>query len=450
MTALRIAVIGSGPSGAYCAQLLSEESESPIEVDVFERLAAPFGLVRYGVAPDHPRIKSIITSFTEVFDENPNVRLLANVQVGSDITLEELRNHYDAVVFASGAPADRNLGIPGETLDGVYAVREFVSWYQGHPDSAPDAFSLSGKRAVIIGVGNVALDAARMLAHTTDALRATDVPEHVVEAFAASTYDEIVVVGRRGPAYAKFTNKEFIELLEVENCDVVIDPADLELDPAQQAHADGDPAARRLLATFAKAAARGTLGRAKTIRFLFDRTPLACVGDGSVSGIQLAKTSNPTEVETLQTEVVLRSVGYRGQAIDGLPFDERTGTIPHLDSRVVDDAGHVPGVYVTGWIKRGPTGVVGTNRRCALETATSILADTTAPGWVSHGTSADEVDRLLAGRGVHVVPWAGWHELAKAEYAAGAALSRERVKLHDKDDMLRAAGLPLNLNAQMP
>lgn len=441
MSALRVAVIGSGPSGAYCAQLLTEESESPVEVDIFERLPAPFGLVRYGVAPDHPRVKSITTSFAEVFDETPGVRFLGNVQVGTDITIDELRANYDAVVFASGAQVDRSLGIPGEDLAGVHGVREFVSWYQGHPDSASDAFALNGNRAVIIGVGNVALDAARMLAHTPEALRATDVPEHVVDTFAASTYREIVVVGRRGPAFAKFTNKEFIELLEVDSCDVIIDPADLELDAEQQAHADADPAARRLLATFAKAAERGVLGRNTAIRFLFDRTPVEFIGNGPALTLRLAKTNDPNATETLEAELVLRSVGYRGAAIDGLPFDAASGTIAHFDSRVADGGNVLPGVYVAGWIKRGPTGVVGTNRRCASETVTSILEDVTAQGWRSTATPAAVVDELLRSRGVQVVSWSAWRALEQAEYAAGEALGRERVKLHDRTEMLRAAGV---------
>ncbi|WAH97426.1 FAD-dependent oxidoreductase [Arthrobacter sp. MMS18-M83] len=441
MSALRVAVIGSGPSGSYCAQLLTEESESPVEVDVFERLPSPFGLVRYGVAPDHPKVKSIAASFAEVFDETPGVRFLGNVHVGTDITLDELRANYDAVVFASGAQVDRNLGIPGEELGGVHAVRDFVSWYQGHPDSASDAFVLNGNRAVIIGVGNVALDAARMLAHTPEALRATDVPEHIVDTFAASTYREIVVIGRRGPAFAKFTNKEFIELLEVESCDVIIDPADLELDAQQQAHADADPSSRRLLATFAKAAERGVLGRRTAIRFLFDRTPLELIGDESALAIRLAKTSDPSVTETLETELVLRSVGYRGAAIDGLPFDEASGTIAHLDSRVADGGNVLPGVYVAGWIKRGPSGVVGTNRRCASETVTSILQDVTAEGWASTATPAAVVDQLLRSRGVPVVDWAAWRVLEQAEYEAGEAAGRERIKLHDRADMLRAAGV---------
>ncbi|MGO4588127.1 FAD-dependent oxidoreductase [Micrococcaceae bacterium Sec5.1] len=446
MTALRVAVVGSGPSGAYCAQLLTEESGSPVEVDVFERLPAPFGLVRYGVAPDHPRVKSITTSFAEVFDETPGIRFLGNVQVGTDITLDELRANYDAVVFASGAQVDRNLGIQGEDLAGVHGVREFVSWYQGHPDTKTDAFALNGKRAVIIGMGNVALDAARMLAHTPEALRATDVPEHIVDAFAASTYREIVVIGRRGPAFAKFTNKEFIELLEVDSCDVVIDPADLELDAQQQAHADADPAARRLLATFAKAAERGVLGRNTAIRFLFDCTPVELIGEESALAIRLAKTSDPNITEILETDLVLRSVGYRGAAIDGLPFDEKSGTIAHLDSRVADGRNVLPGVYVAGWIKRGPSGVVGTNRRCASETVTSILADVAAPGWTSTATPAAVVDELLRSRGVDVVDWTAWQSLEQAEFAAGEAVGRERVKLHDRAEMLRAAGVGVGVD----
>ncbi|MFT4123789.1 MAG: FAD-dependent oxidoreductase [Microbacteriaceae bacterium] len=435
MAGLRVAVVGSGPSGAYCAQLLTEESESPVEVDVFERLPAPFGLVRYGVAPDHPRIKSITSSFSEVFEQTPGVRFLGNVEVGRDITLEELRAHYDAVVFASGAPLDRALDVPGEDLGGVHAVREFVSWYQGHPDQAPDAFRLTGERAVVIGVGNVALDAARMLVRTSEELRATDVPEHIVEAFAASTIEEIVVVGRRGPAFAKFTNKEFIELLEVDSADVIVDAADLELDAQQQAHVDANPAQKRLLATFAKASERGVLGRSKRIRFLFDHTPVEFLGEGVVEGAVFAQTGADAVRQTLRTQLVLRSVGYRGRPLEGLPFQDATGTIPHTDSRVTG----VPGVYIAGWIKRGPTGVVGTNRGCALETVTSILADAADPGRTASSATAADIDAILASRGVRVVDWAAWRSIDRAEIAAGAAVGRARVKLHDRTGLLRAA-----------
>lgn len=440
MTGIRVAVIGSGPSGAYCAQLLTEEPESAVEVDVFERLPAPFGLVRYGVAPDHPRIKSITTSFTEVFDETPGVRFLGNVHVGTDITLDELRNHYDAVVFATGAPLDRELGVAGEDLDGVHAVREFVSWYGGHPDLAPDTFALNGQRAVVIGVGNVALDAARMLMRSTEELRATDIPEHIVDAFAESTYREVVIVGRRGPAFAKFTNKEFIEFLEVEGCDVIVDAADLELDAEQQEYLSSAPAAARLYKSFVKAAERETQGRDRTVRFVFDRSPVEFIGEnGAVAGVRLATTSDPSVVETLDTQLVFRSVGYRGTPLDGLPFNEKTATIPHIDSRVVDGDAAIPGVYVAGWIKRGPNGVVGTNRLCASETTASILEDVAAPGYISSATSAADIDALLRSRGVQIVDWAAWRAIDDAERAAGESVGRERVKLHDRAHMLRVA-----------
>jgi ferredoxin--NADP+ reductase len=451
MGTIRVAVVGSGPSGAYTAQLLTEEAEAAVEgsiegsveVDVFERLPVPYGLVRYGVAPDHPLVKSITTSFAQVFEETPGVRFLGNVHVGRDVTLGELREHYDAVVFASGAPLDRRLGIDGEDLYGVHAVREFVSWYQGHPDQSTDAFALDGRRAVVIGVGNVALDAARMLVRTSDDLRRTDIPEHIVEAFRTSTIDEVVVVGRRGPAFAKFTNKEFIELLEVESTDVIVDPADLELDEVQEAHLATDPAARRLMATFRKAAERGELGREKRIRFVFDRSPVALDADesGAVSSVQLVRTSDPSVTETLEAQLVLRSVGYLGRPLDGLPFDARTGTVPHRDSRVVDGDDIVEGVYVAGWIKRGPTGVVGTNRKCALETVTSILEDLGAPGRAVGSPPSHAIDELLRERGVEVVDWSAWRAIDAAEIEAGRAADRERIKLHDRADMLRAAGV---------
>ncbi|MWB97553.1 FAD-dependent oxidoreductase [Agromyces seonyuensis] len=442
MSVTRVAVIGSGPSGAYTAQLLTEESESPVEVDVFDRLATPFGLVRYGVAPDHPRVKSITTSFAEVFDETPGVRFLGNVEIGRDLSIAELREHYDAVVFAHGAPLDRRLGIDGEDLDGVDAVRQFVSWYQGHPDQAADAFVLQGgTRAVVIGVGNVALDAARMLVREVEDLRKTDIPEHIVEAFAASTIDEVVVIGRRGPAFAKFTNKEFIELLEVDSTDVVIDAADLELDEVQQAHLASDPAAKRLVATFQKAADRGVLGRRKTIRFVFDRTPVEFLGDGTVTGIRLRATSDPSVVEDLPVDLALRSVGYLGKPLEGLPFDERAGVVPSRDSRVIDGDDVVEGVYVAGWIKRGPNGVVGTNRKCALETVESVLADVAARGGASTASSAETVDALLRGRDVRVVDWSDWRAIEAAEIAAGEAVGRERIKLHIRAEQLRAAEL---------
>jgi ferredoxin--NADP+ reductase len=280
-----------------------------------------------------------------------------------------------------------------------------------------------------------------MLVRSTEELRATDIPEHVVAAFAASTYREVVVVGRRGPAYAKFTNKEFLEFLEVEGCDVVIDPADLELSVEDQAHLDANPQSKRLFATFVKAAQREPRGRDRRVRFLFDRRPTEILAqDGAAVGIRLARTSDPADVIALDAELILRSVGYRGKPIEGLPFDDDSATVPSVDSRVADGQTVLPGVYVAGWIKRGPTGVVGTNRRCALDTVTSLLEDVTAPGFISTSTDAAAVDALLAARGVQVVDWTAWRSIEAAEIAEGATAGRERVKLHDRDRMLHVAG----------
>lgn len=435
---LRVAVVGSGPSGAFCAQLLTEDAPFEVQVDVFERLPTPFGLVRYGVAPDHQKIKSIVGQFTEIF-ERPGVRFLGNVQVGADITIAELRRHYDAIVLACGAPLDRQLGIPGEHLQGVVSARDFVAWYSGHPESSLEHFSLAGhERAVVVGVGNVALDVARMLVRTPEELRRTDVPEHVVEVLAASTISEICVVGRRGPAHARFTNKELLELAAVEGADVVVDPAELELDAAAQAYVDANPAASRLLGTLRRIAERPPAGRTRSIRFCFDRTPVQLVGDAAVAKVRLARSSDPAALEDMATDLVLRSVGFRGAAVPDLPFDEASATIPHQDSRVMNADEPVPGLYVAGWIKRGPSGVIGTNRRCAAETVEAVLAD--AGCRPRAATAPQEVDQLLSLRGVCVVDWPAWRLIEQAEAALGRATGRDRVKLHQHEEMLRIAG----------
>lgn len=437
MRALRVAVVGSGPAGAFCAQILSEEPGRDVSVDVFERLPAPFGLVRYGVAPDHKKIKSITASLSEIF-EAPGVRFLGNVTVGSDVTLGELRERYDAVVLASGAPLDRRLGVVGEDLRGVVAARDFVSWYSGHPDAAFDTSLLAAERAVVVGVGNVALDVARMLVRTPDELRRTDVPEHVIEALASHAVREIRIVGRRGPDSARFTNKELLELAEVDGSDVVIAPKELELSAAQQAHVASAPMVARLVASLRKLADREPRGRARSIRFLFDRTPLGFVGDESVTAVRLARTSDPAVVEDLEAGLVLPAVGYRGVPLTGVPFDDAAGTIPHRDSRVVEGGHAVPGLYVVGWAKRGPSGVIGTNRLCASETADAVLAD--AAAFPERGAEAATVDELLRARGVTVVDWNRWLSIEAAELKLGAASGRDRVKLHDRADLLTAAG----------
>ena len=438
MRALRVAVVGSGPAGAFCAQILAEETDYSVSVDVFERLPTPFGLVRYGVAPDHQKIKSIVASLAETF-ETAGVRFLGNVTVGSDVTVAELREHYDAVVLASGAPLDRSLGVAGEHLDGVVPAGNFVSWYSGHPDAAFDTTLLSAERAVVVGVGNVALDVARMLVRTPDELRRTDVPEHVVEALAGHAVREVCIVGRRGPEAAKFTGKELLELAGVEGADVIVPSEELTLSEAQPARATDGPAVARMLGSLRKIADREPQGRSRSIRFLFNRTPVGFLGDTSVTGVSLARTTDPADVEVVQAGLVLPAIGYRSLPLTGVPFSDTTGTIPHRDSRVLDGDDTAPGLYVVGWAKRGPNGVIGTNRLCASETAAAVLADAAAAP--ERDTDASAIDELLRSRGVTVVNWSRWLAIEAAEAKLGLASGRGRVKLHQREDMLVAAGV---------
>ncbi|GAA2592524.1 FAD-dependent oxidoreductase [Winogradskya consettensis] len=435
---LRVAVVGSGPAGLYCAQILTEDADRDVTVDVFERLPTPFGLVRYGVAPDHQKIKSIVASLAETF-ESPRVRFLGNVTVGSDVTIEELRARYDAVVLASGAPLDRRLGVAGEDLTGVLAARNFVSWYSGHPDADFDTSLLDVERAMVIGVGNVALDVARMLVRTPDELRRTDVPEHVIEVLAGHAVREMLVVGRRGPQFAKFTNKELVELAAVDSADVIVAPEELLLPEAEQARVAAQPAVKRLLASLQKIAGREPYGRDRRIRFLFDRTPVEFLGDTTVTAARLARTTDPTIVEDLDTGLILPAVGYRSTALSGVPFDDSSGTIPHRDSRVLDRDAQVSGLYVVGWAKRGPSGVIGTNRLCASETVAAVLED--AATLLERDRPDEPIDTLLQARGVTVIDWHRWQLIEAAEARLGAEHGRDRVKLYDRELMLTAAGV---------
>jgi ferredoxin--NADP+ reductase len=437
---LSVAIVGSGPSGAYCAQLLVEDASLDARVDVYDRLPVPYGLVRYGVAPDHKKIKSITASFGEIF-QDPRVRFVGNVTVGIDVMLDALRAHYDAVIVACGASVDRRLGIPGEERGGIFSAAEFVSWYSGHPDAEVDRFSLSAEQAVVVGVGNVALDVARMLVLTPDELRRTDVPGHVVDVLAASAIREITIVGRRGPASAKFTGKELAELADLDRADIIVDPADLDLDAEQAAVAAANPLSRRLMNMLNALADRPVRGGRKTIRFAFGLRPMEILGADTVHGVRFERSGAGSKLAELPAQFVLRSIGYRGRPLVGLPFDESSGTIPNVAGRVVGPAGSMPGVYVTGWIKRGPTGVIGTNRRDAAETVEALVQD--LQDLHSHTSSPlnpqdDLLDRMRLG-GAVLVDWAGWCAIERAEQERGARLGRERVKIHEWERMLSAA-----------
>jgi ferredoxin--NADP+ reductase len=428
---LRVAVVGSGPAGFYAAGALLG-ADIPVEVDMIERLPTPWGLVRLGVAPDHPKIKSVSRAFERIAAQ-PGFRFVGNVEIGKHVHHGDLGDLYDAVVYAVGAQSDRRMGIPGEGLPGSWAATELVAWYNGHPDFQHLEFDLSGKRAVVIGNGNVAVDVARMLALTPDELAPTDTTDAAIDAIANSGIEEIVMVGRRGPAQAAFTTPELIELGELAGADVIVDAADLEgAEPT-------DTNSERNLEVLRKYAAREPEGKPKRLVLRFFRSPVEIVGTERVEAIELVRNTLdaeqravPTgERETLETGVVFRSVGYRGVALPEVPFDERTGTIPNDRGRVA------PGVYAAGWIKRGPSGVIGTNKKDATETVELLLEDLRdAP---RKGKAAEDVDALLLERGTRPVLYEGWTSIDERERAAGEKLGRPRLKLCTWDELLEAA-----------
>jgi ferredoxin/flavodoxin---NADP+ reductase len=431
MGALRVAIVGSGPAGFYAAGSLLG-ADVPVEVDMFERLPTPWGLVRLGVAPDHPKIKSVSRAFEKI-SAQPGFRFFGNVEVGRDVSHEELCSHYDAVVYAVGAQSDRRMGIPGEDLPGSWPATEFVAWYNGHPDFQELEFDLSVERAVVIGNGNVAVDVARMLALTAEELAPTDTTDAAIDAIAGSGIKEIVMVGRRGPAQAAFTTPELQELGELAGADVVVDAAELEgAEPK-------DTNAERNLEVLREFAAREPSGKPKRLVLRFFRSPVALDGDGRVESVDLVRNTLDAELravptdehETLPAGIVFRSVGYRGVELPGVPFDERTGTVPNDRGRVET------GVYVTGWIKRGPSGVIGTNKKDASETVECLLED--LRDGQRKDRPADEIEALLAERGTRFVLYPGWVSIDELERAAGEKLGRPRVKLVTWDDLLAAA-----------
>lgn len=442
-TVLRVAVVGSGPAGVYAAGALVDHGD--VAVDVIDRLPCPYGLVRYGVAADHPKIKSISATLKKVL-EGPAVRFLGNVEIGTQLTLQDLHRHYDAVIFACGAAIDRRLGIPGEDLPGSFSATEFVAWYNGHPDSPVDKFVLDAQSVAVVGAGNVALDVTRMLAKSADELRVTDLPSHVLSVLADSRVKEIHLLARRGPAQAKFTTKELRDIGDLANADVVVDPAELELDEASRQTLAEDSRARRNYDVLQEWAERPTTTRPRRIHLRFNLRPVEVLGGSHVSGLRVERTrpdetGNPTGtglVSKLDVQLVLRSIGYRGRPLPDLPFDQRTGVIPNSAGRVLQSGEVVPGEYVAGWIKRGPTGVIGTNKGDARETVAALLAD--APSLPPAPVRDPEaVDRLLAERDARVVPWQGWCCIEIAEAELGRSNGRERTKIVDREELLAAA-----------
>ena len=450
---LRVAVVGSGPAGFYAAGHLLAAKDVAVEVDMFDRLPTPFGLVRAGVAPDHPKIKSV-TRVYEKTAAREEFRFFGNVHVGRDLTHEDLRRHYHAIVYSFGAETDRQLGIDGEDLLGSWAATQFVAWYNGHPDYRDLEFDLSCERVAVIGNGNVAMDVARMLVLPREELEVTDTADHAIEALAGSNVKEVYILGRRGPAQAAFTNPELRELGELTDADVVVAPFELDSHSARSIEGEGEITPRRNVEILHELAAREPEGKPKRVVLRFLVSPVAIRGEGRVEALELVhnklehgsdggmRAQATDEHETLDVGLVFRSIGYRGIPVDGVPFDEWKGTIPNEEGRVVDPhEQHVlPGVYVAGWIKRGPSGVIGTNKRDAQETVEHLLEDLREQRLPQPERPARAaIEELVAERQPDAVEYAGWELIDAAEKAAGEPLGRPRVKFTRVAEMIEAS-----------
>ncbi|QFZ16073.1 FAD-dependent oxidoreductase [Saccharothrix syringae] len=437
---LRVAVVGAGPAGIYAADTLVK-SDAEVGVDLFERLPAPYGLIRYGVAPDHPRIKGIVTALQRVLD-HPAVRFFGNVEYGVDLKLEDLRHFYDAVVFATGADRDRDLDVPGIDLDGSYGAADFVSWYDGHPD-VPRTWPLRARQVAVLGVGNVALDVARVLAKTADELLTTEIPDNVHQGLAASPVTDVHVFGRRGPAQAKFTPLELRELDHSPNVEVVVHPEGIDFDAASVALIRSNKQVEMVVRTLQEWAIRDVGDRPRRLHLHFLQAPVEVLGTGSVTGLRTERMEldgeggvrGTGEYTDWPVQAVYRAVGYLSSHLADLPFDHATGTVPHQAGRVLDlDDQHMTGVYVTGWVKRGPVGLIGHTKGDALETVTSLLAD--APLLPAAQAPAPEaVVRFLEQRAVPFTTNEGWLRLDAHELALGAARGRQRIKVVGRDEM---------------
>ena len=447
---MRAAIIGAGPSGFYAAAQLLASADPEFEVDLYDRLPTPFGLVRAGVAPDHPNIKAVTKAY-EKTAKHERFRFFGGVELGRDVTREELKERYHVVLYAVGTATDRRMGIEGEDLPGSHAATEFVAWYNGHPDYADLEFDLlRAKRVVVVGNGNVAMDVARMIALAPDELLRTDTADHAIDVLREAEIEEVVLLGRRGPAQAAFTNPELREMGELERADVVVDPADLELDPDSAAWLASEDAHRtnklnvEILGDYA---GRERTGKPMSVRFQFLHSPVEIVAgdDGRVSAVKVernelvdGRAKGTGDIAEIECEMVFRSIGYSGVPLAGIPFDERRGLIRNDGGRVCDEDGTpLPGEYVTGWIKRGPSGVIGTNKKDSQDTVTKVLEDAAA-GRLPE-PSHDDIDDLLNANAPEHVTWDGWSTIDALEREAGEPHGRPRVKLVRWDELREAA-----------
>jgi ferredoxin/flavodoxin---NADP+ reductase len=452
---LRVAIVGSGPSGFYAAEHLQKQANLAVEIDMFDRLPTPYGLVRGGVAPDHQKIKSV----TKVYDKiasKPNFRFYGNVEFGKDVTLEDLQQHYHAIIYAVGAQTDKELGIPGENLPGSHAATEFVAWYNAHPDYRDLSFDLSQENVVVIGVGNVAMDVVRILSSTYDELYQTDIADYALEALHDSNVKNIYVLGRRGPAQSAFTNPEIKELGELADAEVMVAPEEIVLDPYSQAYIESgqDKVAAKNVEILQGYSQQPPQGKARRIIMRFLASPVEIIGTDRVEAIKIVKNElyqtdkgelRPRETgafETIPVGLVFRSVGYRGVALPGVPFYEKWGTIPNDKGRVttdIKDGQQVIGNYVVGWIKRGPSGVIGTNKPDSVETVEMLLEDLNSGKLLNLAQPSREAfEKLLRERQTDFVTFEDWLELDQLELARGKAVNRPRVKFSRVDEMLNA------------
>jgi ferredoxin--NADP+ reductase len=455
---LRVAIIGSGPAAFYAAESLLKQASLTVAVDMFERLAAPHGLVRYGVAPDHAKIKTVTRAY-DVIARHPRFRFFGNVEFGRHVALTDLSQHYHQVLFATGAQTDRHMGIPGEDLAGSHAATEFVAWYNGHPDYRECRFDLSVKRAAVVGVGNVAIDVARILVRTPEELSKTDMAPHALEALRESRVEDVYLLGRRGPAQAAFTNPEVKEIGEMEGADVVVRADEVQLDRLSQAQVDGlnDRQLTRKIEILQDYARRQPGGKPKRLHVRFLVSPVEVLGNssGRVTGLRLARNTlvasdggaisakSTGEFEDLSVGLVFRSVGYRGVPLTDVPFDDKRGVIPNDRGRILDPQSNRPitSLYVTGWIKRGPSGVIGTNKPDSVETVQSMIEDVL--GGI-HGQPPSPEPRaaeaLVFARQPMALSYPDWERLDALECSQGEALGRPRVKFTSIEEMLAALG----------
>ena len=446
MRPLRVAVIGSGPAGIYASDLLMK-SDRDVRVDLFERMPAPFGLIRYGVAPDHPRIKGIVNALYKVM-EKPELRLLGNVDVGKDVTVSELQQFYDAVVFATGATADRDLNIPGIDLEGSHGAAEFVGFYDGNPEF-PRTWDLSAEKVAVIGVGNVGLDVARVLAKTGEELHVTEIPDNVYETLKTNKATEVHVFGRRGPAQAKFTPLELKELDHSPTIEVVVNPEDIDYDEASEAARRESKSQDLVCQTLEQYAIRDPKGAPHKLFIHFFESPVEVIGeDGKVAGLKTERMQldgkggvvGTGEFNTWPVQAIYRAVGYRSDAVNDVPFDDRAAVIPNDGGHVLDgvDGSPIAGLYTTGWIKRGPVGLIGNTKGDAKETIEMLLADDAAGKLPTPAQpELDAVIDFLEGKGIEYTTWEGWHKLDAVERERGEAEGRERKKVVEWEEMVR-------------